>query len=370
MFLLKEKAPKAPDQKKKLTYYEDGSSNNTIIQVDGYGNLFGVEPGKVKMATQLKDNKLAWESTWDYTEKSIRVVQHVEIVRGEQSQKLDTCLVWYRVENYAAFERKVGVRIMLDTYIGANDGVPFLIPGRKELLTDMHDFGEKEIPDYIEALEKPDLSNPGTVAHLGLKGISLAVPKQASEGKEGATTIVDPEPIVRMLICYWPGGEVRWELEPERIRSIKGDRDKGEGPDSCVFLYWPYRVMAPKEVRFMAFTYGLGQVYSDIGQGKLAVTVGGSFVPEGEFTVTAYVSNPTSGQTVTLTLPEGFEILDDPARRNVPMPSISAVTNVSPVTWRVLGPRQPGTYRVKVESNTGVSQGLPLKIQAKGIFGN
>ena len=59
--------------------------------------------------------------------------------------------------------------MMLDTFIGANDGVPFVIPGQKDLLTDMRNFSEKEIPDYIEALENPDPANPGTVAHIRLE---------------------------------------------------------------------------------------------------------------------------------------------------------------------------------------------------------
>ena len=292
LLMRKEKDPRNPDQKKRLTFHEDGKSNNTCINIDGFGNLFGIEPGKgSRKETELKNNH-GWEETWDFDKQGIKVTQHVEIVRGEQSQKLDTCLVWYKVENYGTAERKVGVRMLLDTYIGANDGVPFVIPGQKGLLTDMHDFDEKDIPDYVEALERPDLADPGTVAHLGLKGIVL--PK------------MQLEPIIQMIICRWPGSETRWKLD--NIRSIEGEG--GEAGDSCVVLYWPERLMAPKEVRYMAFTYGLGKMSATeggTGKTQLAVTSGGSFQPGGLFTVTGYVKGAEPGQKISLDLPGGFD---------------------------------------------------------------
>ena len=73
--------------------------------------------------------------------------------------------------------------------------------------------------------------------------------------------------------------------------------------------------MAAHATREVGFAYGLAGVSGSEGKGKLAVTVGGSFLPKGKFTVTAYVSNPTEGQTVTLSLPNGFSILDGTARR-------------------------------------------------------
>ena len=69
---------------------------------------------------------------------------------------------------------KVGLRVMLDTFIGANDGVPFTIPGKPGFVDTKADFGEKQIPDYIEAVENPDdPKNPGTVARLGLTDLQL-----------------------------------------------------------------------------------------------------------------------------------------------------------------------------------------------------
>ena len=352
LVMRKEKDPKNPDEKKKLTYNPNGGSNNTRINIDGYDDLFGLPPGRgPKKETEVRKDR-AWEETWDYIDKGIKVTQHVEIVRGEQSQKLDTCLVWYKVENYGTAEHKVGVRVMLDTYIGANDGVPFVIPGQKELLTDMRDFSQKEIPDYIEALEHPDLSAPGTVAHLGLKGITL--PKG------------EPQPIVRMLICRWAGSEARWE--PADKRSIEGEG--GEVGDSCVFLYWPDEPMAPNQTRYMAFTYGLGKMATTTptegtGKTQLALTTGGSFRPGGEFTVTSYVKGGAEGQKITLDLPPGLSLMPgEDAEKTVPPANKKA--GYSQVSWRVKA-GDTGEYEVKVKSG-GVTAKDKVKIKIGGVL--
>ena len=57
---------------------------------------------------------------------------------------------------------------MLDTYIGANDGVPFTAPGVKGFIDDKKEFKGEEVPPYLEAVENPDdPKNPGTVARSG-----------------------------------------------------------------------------------------------------------------------------------------------------------------------------------------------------------
>ena len=65
-------------------------------------------------------------------------------------------------------KHKVGIRVMLDTFIGANDGVPFTIPGKKGFVDTKAEFSQKEIPDYIEVIENPD--DPEEPRHGGADG--------------------------------------------------------------------------------------------------------------------------------------------------------------------------------------------------------
>src|SRR5688500_19417068 len=53
---------------------------------------------------------------------------------------------------------------------------------------------------------------------------------------------------------------------------------------SCVTMYWTPRKVEPGKKRVVGFTYGLGYLASSKGEGKLALTSGGSYTPEGEIT--------------------------------------------------------------------------------------
>ncbi len=70
---------------------------------------------------------------------------------------------------------------MLDTFIGANDGVPFTAPGVKGFIDTSRDFKGGKIPPYLEAVENPDdAKDPGTVARwaeeIRLPGVQLEEP--------------------------------------------------------------------------------------------------------------------------------------------------------------------------------------------------
>src|SRR5262249_38054702 len=157
----------------------------------------------------------------------------------------DTCLVWYRIQNKGSLSRKVGLRIMIDTYIGANDGVPFTVPGRPGFVSDKATFLEKEIPDYIEVIEKPETpQSPGTVVRMGLRDTTIP----------GIDRMDEPE---KLVICRWVTSEAPWD--PPYI-NIQGTGQPGERPDSCVVLFWPTVEMQARTERSVAFTYGLGKL--------------------------------------------------------------------------------------------------------------
>ena len=247
MIGVKDPRPDYKDKFKKLTFDEQGRTNNTVVNIGGFEYFFGdkTPDNRFWAASRwspLPNKRHGYTSTMDFTQYKVKVKQHVEIVPG-QSGYLDTCLVWYHVENYGDVPEKVGVRFMLDTYIGANDGVPFTAPGVKGFIDDSRDFPAAEVPPYLEAVENPDdPKNPGTVARIGLKNIKLPG--------------VDLQDLDDVKICHYPGtgAQTRWS-PPEPLQSIKDPP-----PDSCVFLYWPYVEMAAKSKRDLAFTFGQSQL--------------------------------------------------------------------------------------------------------------
>ncbi|MGH7227423.1 MAG: hypothetical protein ACRELF_29785, partial [Gemmataceae bacterium] len=270
--------------------------------------------------------RIGQSSIYRYEEQQIEVTQTVEIVPGEQvapgqtHRHLDTCLVRFRLENRDHKPHRLAFRFVLDTFIGGNDGVPFTLPGASGLCDTCQDFAPPDrIPDFIQALERPNLDNPGTIAHLTLHlGGQLEPPDRVSLGRW----------INQFL---WPAlvqPHVDWQFPVKPMRE-----------DSCVVLYWKEKELPAGEHRELGFAYGLGHVSSGEGGGKLGLTVGGSFRPGEEFTVTAYVHEPLPRQTVSLELPRGLTRVDGEATRNVPSLPDGAASRNSPVTWKVKAAR-------------------------------
>ena len=296
-------------------------------------------------------------SVWTWDDKKITATQLVELVRGTQSGLLDTCRVIYRIENHDAKPHQVGIRFLLDTYIGGNDGVPFTIPGDAELCDTMKDLPvqakDKKIPDFLQALEKPDLAHPGTIAHLRLRLGSLENPARVTLGAW-------PNEKLRVLDRQASGPLTLWNVPLVPLKSLGLN-------DSAVTIYWKEESLAPEGRREVGFEYGLWNLESHDSQ--LAATVDGAFRPDGELTVVAYVSRSgqdTDDASVTLEVPPGFKILEGTDTQKVAkLPPGTRPTNV-PITWHVqAGPT--GIYEFKLTSSAGLTQGLKVEIR-KSIY--
>lgn len=328
------KDPNHPDKPKKLTRNERGNTNNTQVKIDGIRYVFGVEAagahwarknGKIVKEVSSADGR-KWTSIMEYDGERIRVTQTVEIVVGEQTGLYDTALVKYTIENHDRRPHAVGLRTMIDTYIGGNDGVPFYVPPTEKtpahLLDGKEVFTGKQMPDFIRALES---SNPAdqnaTVAEMGLRLKGL-------------------EPLEKAVICRWPEGKtLEWEWPFEAMNEPPG-KDK----DSCVVLYWGRKNTASAERRTMGFTYGLGRI-ADGGDGAAAMQLlaGGSSRVGRVFTFTAYIKGAQAGQKVSLQLPPELTLVG----RQTLEQTIEAQANkeYAQVSWQVKA-NQVGTFRV------------------------
>ncbi len=365
LVMLREKDPLDRRKLKKLTYDELGRSNNTCLMIDGREQLFGHKPGTWEKATSAlgKDDRgeerIGERAVWLAEDGKVAVTQQVEIISGEQTKLVDTCLVRYTIANRDKKAHSVGLRFMLDTYIGANDGVPFTIPGDKRLCDTFLKFDKgARLPDFIQALERQDLANPGTVAHLQLKlGGKLESPTRLTLGCWPDPVLAKdhntPTALAQMTM---------WNVPVLPIHTLSPG-------DSAVTMYWDPKPLAAGATRELGFSYGLGAIATTgAAKGKLALTVGGTFRPGGEFTVTAYVSNPEAGQTLKLELPDGFALVDSAAEQGVPALQPDAGRRTSPVTWKVRSANKAGAYSLKVTSSTGLTQTQKVTIQSNRLF--
>jgi len=352
-----EKDPNNPEKAKRLTYDDHGKSNNTIVKIDGFEykfgfktqtNVWGGRRGEKKHQEIKEPGRKGWTSTMVFRNENVEVTQHVEIVPG-QSGYLDTVLVYYTLHNRDQGPHKIGIRVMLDTFIGTNDGVPFTIPGKKGFMNTKAEYSQKDIPDYIEVIENPNNpKNPGTVARMGLRNIKLPG--------------IDLQDMDRLRVCRFPGQTAGWDDWP--VESMQPNKEEKKG-DSCVVMYWPYVTVNSGETRHVAFTYGLGSL--DIGgDSTLALSVPASVQPNSEFIVTAYVWNAKKGDKVTLTVPDGLKLASGENEEK----TIEEGGARSQVFWHLRsGGDAPREYILEATKDKVKSKPKKVVVKALSIFG-
>ena len=195
---------------KRLTFAPDGATNSTLIHIDNKFFEFGGPEGL--WAPKVAKFPNGSRSTWATSNSSLMIHQVLKIVLSEQpvtvakgvrQRILDTCLIRYEIQNIDTRDHWVGLRMVVDTLIGSNDGVPFAVPTMRGLVDTCKDFHGVEVPDFIQALEVHDLKDPGTIAHMTLR-------------------IADLETPTRVSLTLWPGYSPFWSrkwnvpLEPMR----------------------------------------------------------------------------------------------------------------------------------------------------------
>src|SRR5262249_15310504 len=127
---------------------------------------------------------------------------------------------------------------------------------------------------------------------------------------------------------------------------------------------WKEQPLGPNEKREVGFEYGLWELAS--ASGRLAATVDGVFRPDGELTVVAYVarSGQEGDETVTLTLPEGFRLVEGEATQRVRRRRRDAKSATQPVTWKVRA-GAAGDHELTLRTSTGLTQTLSVKIKGE-----
>jgi hypothetical protein len=348
--------PANPGMSVKLNYYDNGFGNSSVVKIDGKEFTFGLAPehgkwtGDAKKAGEYDGGK---SRTFEFS-GGILVTQTVTIEPGEPVQVgpndykrlLNTCLIRYKIQNRDNRAHTVGLRVLMDTCIGDHDDVPFTLPGSKDVVSTQKDFHGREVPDFVQVLEKASLRDPGTILQLNLRvSDKLEAPNRFQLTRYPVSNNQDPDSKNKIL--------GRWEVP-------KADM----GDDSSVVIYWDPKKLQPKETRELAFSYGLGSV--SLGAQKLSVTVGGATYKGGELTVLALVAD-REAKTATLDLPKGggLRLADGEQATKPVLPTRS--DRPSPVSWRVIADSD-GKHTINVTTDTGHAQSRRVTITPKSIY--
>jgi hypothetical protein len=336
---------KSLEDDKKLTFDQFGRTNHTAVMVDNLvlpffhpnhgrvvknldsdGKTDAISSDKLKGDNKKEVDKLATDGPYvvQWESGGVLFEQRVEYEAGLVSRKIDTLRIRYTLTNIDTRPHKAGMRLMIDTYIGSNDGVPFFIPGQKKVIDKPIEIPKKDVPDHILALERNDLGDPTmTVVQIGL------APPQGSAAER-------PDAVA---ITQWPGDRLAAARDPEYpFAAVEWLDKRWQWPlaksfnrDSAIVLAYLPATIAPNKQRVFEYTYGLGSLSGQNPELNLAAY--GPFVPGKPFRVSAFVKNPKPGQTVTLDLPKGLSLdKDDPPVKPV---EIQAGVTITKVDWLV-----------------------------------
>jgi len=281
----------------------------TTVLVDGEKYGFGGQTqrragqsakyGKQITAPAKTDNGISTT----YRVGDIEVTQELGFVRGPSTRMLDTVGITYSLTNKGTVTHNVGLRVMLDTMCGSNDGAPIRAGGSDEIkhATLLSGAG---IPDYWQAFDS--LSNPTVVSQGSLRGGGLTAPD-------------------RILFADW--GSLADEPWEPTLEAGQGFIRKNEAdPDSASALFWNAKALEPGQSIAYTTYYGIGDVSIKSGQLALGLTAPAETTFEYErtesFTITGYMQNTGGfeGKNVvmTLALPDGLTLKDGELKHTYP----------------------------------------------------
>ncbi len=294
--------PDRPDDDLRPLLYgvEEPWTSFTTVRIGNADYVFGGEThrpagqagpfgGQPVTPPRLTGDGRAIEAAWEYP-PGVEVLQRLSLVRGPTTGLPDTVRIEYVITNRTREPQSVGLRIMLDTMAGSNDGAPFRV-GERAIESDAAFGPGQPIPGFFQVFDS--LDRPAVVAQATLRGEGLTPPDRVYFSNWGA-----------LRESLW-----NFDFSPGRPFGRKGEEHE---LDSAVALFFEPRTLGPGQSRSVATLYGLGGI--SIAPGQLTVGLSGPEVavvgqPE-PLTLVAYVQNTGQGTArnlnVTLDLPEGL----------------------------------------------------------------
>ena len=268
---------KESDKNKPLVYGRPNPwTSYTTIRIDGKNYIFGGETerraGKDANYGDLIKEPVVEDNTIksSYRINDILVEQNLTIVKSSTTGLYDTAQIKYKLTNNSEQDKNIGLRVMLDTMLGENDGAPLRM-GEEAITTDKL-FSKNELSNFYQAFDS--ISEPKVTSQGTLKGPSVTVPDNVYFSDWGSLA----------------DGSWDFDFNPGEEFIRKG----GYEVDSAVAMYWEDNKLAPGESKTFITNYGLGGISIVPGLLSLGVTSPSEFIfdkPDKSFPVIAYIEN-------------------------------------------------------------------------------
>ncbi len=289
------------DDHQPLIYgYPTPWTSYTTVLIDDQPYIFGGSSSKhqKRVVTPLQFGRVVSQNVFaDRIETvcqfpgSILVKQTIQFSRNASTRVQDTALISYSVKNEDSRGHRVGIRILLDTKLGSNDGAPFRI-GPYAVESEIA-YTKSTLFDYWQAFDS--LSTPNVIAQGTLT--------------DARYNVTAPD---RVYLVNW--GTLfssPWAFQYHQNRPFvrEGELEK----DTSLALYFDPILVAADSTRTVQTLYGLGGV--QLAGGELSLGVSGpselfssSKTP---FLMMVYLRNTSQflskDTTIKLNLPSGFK---------------------------------------------------------------
>ncbi|MFW6306236.1 MAG: hypothetical protein ACOC1N_02505 [Bacillota bacterium] len=318
----------------------------TTVWLDEEHYIFGGETGRragangkygeVVEEPHVVDDSIITTTRYN---NEILVEQILTIVKSSTTGLYDSVQIKYRIENIGEKEHKVGLRVVLDTMLGKNDGAPFRL-GDEAVTTDKL-YYKKQLPQFWQAFDS--ISNPTVTSQGTFTGQGVTPPDQIKFADWGS-----------MADGVW---DFDFKKGEEFLR-------KGEFEiDSAVAMYWVPEIIEPGQSMSYITNYGLGGITVVPGLLSLGVTSPAEVTldsPDKNIPIIAYLENTSEitakDVTISINLPDS--LTTDEKIKN--LGNIES-GDIKQIVWHVtpIGSNIPTEteYTVKVEAkNTDSNQ--------------
>src|SRR6056297_1257188 len=300
--------------------------------------------GQVIQEPTVEDNRIITKTSFG----DIIVEQILSIVRSSTTGLADSAQIQYRIINEGNEEEKVGLRVMLDTMLGENDGAPFRL-GEDTISTDKL-YYDKQLDDFWQAFDS--VSNPQVTSQGSFIGPDVSTPDRVYFSDWGS-----------LADGIWD-----FDFNPGQEFIRKGEYEI----DSAIAMFWiPEKIPAGESKTYIT-KYGLGGITIVPGLISLGVTSPAEVTLNKDnesFPVVAYLENTSEinarNVSVKLELPDTF----DAVRTTRELGNMEAGDSAQ-LKWNVkpAGSKIPKeiTYRVLVEADNTDSNQVERNVKFVG----